>query len=98
MLQPAFEACDSDDVTEVMDLADEGRSVLIDTRSEHGATLPVRCLFQELGTSAGLVSRVSTTNALMGSQEAQEGSFTYTWSYHPDTGLSMVVTEQSQPD
>lgn len=96
-LPGAFDACDADDVTDVISLADAGRTVLVETRTEYGATQPVNCLFSLLGVSAALTSEVEATTSVMGRQQATEGNLTYSWSYHPDTGLKMVITENMTP-
>jgi len=93
LLPAAFETCDADDVTKVIALVDEGHTVIVDTRSEYGAVQPVECLFAMLGTSSAVQAQVGSTTSMMGSREAVEGVFTYRWSYHPDTGLNMVITE-----
>lgn len=93
-LPDAFAACDADDVTEVISLADGGRTVLVETRTEYGATQPVNCLFSLLGTSAAVTAQVDATTSLMGLQEATEGTLSYKWSYHPDSGLNMIITEE----
>ncbi|MEP7740124.1 hypothetical protein ABKW28_20955 [Nocardioides sp. 31GB23] len=93
-LPEAFAACDADDVTEVISMADAGRTVLVETRTEYGATQPVNCLFSLLGTSAAVTAQVDATTSLMGLQEVTEATLTYKWSYHPDSGLNMIITEE----
>lgn len=93
LLPLAFDRCDADDVTEVITLADEGHTVIADTGSELGDFYPIECLFAELKTSSALTSQMSSTTAMMGVQEASEGALTYKWSYHPDNGLNLIITE-----
>lgn len=95
-LVAGFDTCDADDVTEVVSLADGGSTILIDTRTEYGATQPVNCLFAVLGTSAAITSQVSATTSMMGVQEADEDGLSYKWSYHPDNGLNLIITDVSR--
>lgn len=53
----------------------------------------ITCALDELGTSDAIWSRMKQTRAMDGMQEQSGGGYTYVWSYHPDNGLDIIITE-----
>ncbi len=92
-LQDAFEACENRDTGNSLSLADEGATIVIDTRSEYGSTAGLNCVLQRLETPRSIEAQVGRTTAMMGVQDAQDDGFDYSWSYHPDNGVNMVITD-----
>lgn len=51
----------------------------------------VYCVLDELGAPASLESKIGTTRALDGRQEDEWDALAVEWSYHPDSGLNLLV-------
>jgi ribosomal protein S6E (S10) len=79
------------------DIGDEGKSLLLDTQGSDDATglnmTQLDCILIRLETPDSTRSLIDSTRALDGRQEAEWDSFSATWSYHPDSGLNMVIVE-----
>ncbi len=73
-----------------MTLQDEGHSVSFDTAEDNNVK-GVACVFRRLDTPDRIVDGMDATTAMMGRQKATQGDLTYEWSYHPDSGLQLVV-------
>jgi hypothetical protein len=59
----------------------------------------VSCILQSLDTPQSVISQLDATSALDGMQtgtwQDQAGdSFSAKWTYHPDNGLDLIITEQ----
>lgn len=92
VLRQAFDHCGAQNFT--VRIGDGGHSILIDTEDGTVSLDGAECVFNELGTSDATRSQVHATTAMMGSQEVAEGDLTYRWSYHPDNGLNMTITDR----
>ena len=93
-LEDADEAADSPYV----DLEDDGASLFIDSEGEDaiGASIDDAVLaLMALDVPDSVLNRMENTRALDGTQEATWGDFTAIWTYHPDDGLDIVITEQA---
>lgn len=75
-------------------VSDGGETVVVDT-GKYGNVYGVACIMSKLGTPQSVIARVDSTTSMMGSQHAEVDGITYDWSYHPDNGLNMVITEVS---
>lgn len=53
----------------------------------------IECITSELGMSQAEWSRVMSTRALDGMVDAQWEGYEASWTYHPDSGLRMVVSQ-----
>jgi len=89
-LEAAYDTCDASGQTEGVTLADNGDSIIIDTSYNIDG---VTCVLNELDAPDYVLSQVESTNSLMGRQSADWGDLTASWSYHPDNGLQMTITE-----
>ena len=94
-LQVAYGECLGAKGWKTLTLGDEGRSLIIDTGSEYGPIEGLACVLSELGTSQAIVAQMESTTAMMGVQEADDNSLHYQFSYHPDNGVNMVITDES---
>lgn len=96
-LLAAVDACGVDSDPS-FDLGDEGYTLSIDGKGEddsRGADLTdIACVLNALNVSDAVVGRIDNTRALDGTLEGDWDGFTATWSYHPDSGLSMVIEEE----
>ncbi len=92
-LERAYERCTYDrKAARTLDLGDEGNTIVIDTHSEYGTIDGVACVLTELNTPKSVIAAVDSTTAMMGVQDADVDGLTYSWSYHPDNGLNMIIT------
>lgn len=78
-------------------VGDNGRSIVLDTQGDEestGDTIDVvGCVLGNLGISDSLVARIQATRALDGAQSGEWDGFTATWSYHPDSGMTIIVEQ-----
>jgi hypothetical protein len=78
------------------DLADEGHTLIIETSGEHDfkGFMAYDCITRELDTSKRVTSSIETTTSMMGRQSSSDGVLTYEYTYHPDNGLYVLITDQ----
>lgn len=95
-LSPVSAALDSCDV-DLSDLGvlvmDGGASVELNANYSLGDVSPsnVECVLAELGSPDSVYARMGRTRALDGTQTAEWGSYSASWTYHPDNGLNVIV-------
>lgn len=53
----------------------------------------IGCVLDALDTPASATSRMESTRALDGMREFSWDEFTASWTYHPDHGLDIILTE-----
>src|SRR4051794_32768769 len=91
-LTAAYQHCRSKDDDSTVSLGDGGDSILIDTESEYGSVAGLECILDTLKTPQSVTAEIGRTTAMMGVQDADTGGLHYSWSYHPDNGVNMVIT------
>lgn len=76
-------------------LEDQGHTLVIDTENDfdYQGSEAAWCVIDFIHPSKALSSQIEHTNSLMGQQDETEGNFRYRWSYHPDNGLDMTITD-----
>jgi hypothetical protein len=84
---------DADTFDDVFQVGDGGKTLVIDTEGNASAGLPLVCIFEELKTPLAIRSDVENTTALQGQKTADQDGLKYSWSYHPDNGMDMIITE-----
>jgi len=82
-----------------MVLGDDGHTLTIEssTSGDGYALLTVvagMCILEVADAPDSVSSQVEQTTALMGRQDAEWDAIEMTYSYHPDNGLSAVLTEK----
>lgn len=93
-LQQAYEACRrGSDPDKTLSVGDQGRTLIIDTGSKAGSILGLACVMREIGTPRSIEAALESTTAMQGVQNAEDDGLTYSWSYHPDNGVNMVIEE-----
>lgn len=79
-------------------LADGDKTLVVNTAGEEdGSGLNVSqaaCILEELKAPASVLEQMDSTRALDGRQQATWGDFTASWTYHPDDGLDLILTEK----
>ncbi|MCW4457667.1 hypothetical protein [Microbacterium sp. MPKO10] len=91
--ESALEACNLDDSPHAT-IGDDGASLELQTFGDEASGIgpeEFMCVTDELDISDAVLSRIETTRALDGRQEASWGDFTASWTYHPDNGLNMLI-------
>jgi hypothetical protein len=91
-LEGAYSQCQPQDEDDTLELADNGATIIVDTGSEYGSTAGMDCVLDELGTPQSILAQLGNTTAMMGTQQADHDGVHYSWSYHPDNGVNMVIT------
>lgn len=107
-LQEAYDSCYDDQIKwanargdrlgdgQVLELADEGHTIIATTVSEDSPKIYLKalaCVMVALDVPTSVTTRMDSTTSLMGAQTGDDGSLHYQWSYHPDNGLQVVITE-----
>lgn len=99
----AFEACDLDRrPASVVALEDEGRTLLMDGKGEEDTVGALwedfECVFDALGAPQSVVAKVTATRALDGRQNESWEGVAASWSYHPNSGLDLILEAPSASD
>lgn len=55
------------------------------------------CFLGKLGAPESLEEKISRTRALDGTREDSWSEFSATWTYHPDSGLNLLVERDGDP-
>ena len=92
-LEAVYETCRRQDVGSTLSLEDEGATIVIDTGSEYGDASGYLCVLERLDVPSSITAQMDRTTALMGVQDAEDEGIEYSWSYHPDNGVNMVITD-----
>lgn len=96
-IERATAACDVESDPWIT-VGDEGRSLSMQSEgaeSSGAAIEDLACVLIELETPDSVISRLDSTRALDGRQEAEWGDLTASWGYHPDNGLDIVIEAAS---
>jgi hypothetical protein len=94
---PAFvaarESCDPASLGTIV--ADGNKTLLVNGKGGEDATgVPVEteaCILQKLGASSAVTAHMESTRALDGRQTDTWGDYKAAWTYHPDSGLDIVI-------
>jgi hypothetical protein len=92
-LESAKQACAPDSAYAV--IGDGGDSLVLRSEGRRASGLSaaeLRCFMAELEVTDAIMNELGTTRALDGRQGADWDGYHATWTYHPDSGLAMVVT------
>jgi len=80
-------------------VGDDGRTLLVDHKGEDdtdGLSMDqLVCALTALEVTDALVAQMGATRAMDGVQTGSWGRYTAVWSYHPDSGLDIVIEEAS---
>lgn len=89
-LQAARDECGSRGVT----VYDGGATLVVESNASATSIKRLACLLNSLDTPMSVIARLDSTRALDGVQTGSWDGYTATWSYHPDSGLDLIVEEQ----
>lgn len=79
-------------------LSDGDRTLVVDTEGEESgsgvATFEdLGCILGQVSTPDSVIARMEATRALDGMQSGSWDGFEASWTYHPDDGLDLIITE-----
>lgn len=94
---PAFvaarDSCDPASLGTIV--ADGNKTLLVNGKGGEEATgVPVEteaCILQKLGATSAVTAHMDSTRALDGRQTDAWGDYKVAWTYHPDSGLDIVI-------
>lgn len=95
--ETAVKACDlRADTYQVMD---NGESIQFDAVSKfYGASYDqAMCALKKIGAPESLSIKIAQTRALDGTMSSEWNEFEATWTYHPDSGLNLLVERVGEP-
>lgn len=77
-------------------LADDGATLVLDTQGEDDSTgmdyLDLYCVAGALDMPASVMTQIEQTRAMDGRVSGSWDGLSASWSYHPDSGLDLMVT------
>ena len=79
---------------------DGGRTLIVDSHGEDdptgvGATIDeLVCVLAGLDVTDAVIAHMENTRAMDGHQSAEWGDYTASWTYHPDSGLDLIIEER----
>lgn len=78
-------------------LGDNGRTVTLQgqpAKNERGLKgQDIKCVLNKTSIPDSVVAQMNSTRALDGMQKASWETFAATWTYHPDNGVKVILTE-----
>jgi hypothetical protein len=92
-LAAAYDACTQRDSGDTLSLEDDDTTIVIDTRSKYGDPAGYLCVLDQLDVPSSITAQMDRTTALMGVQDATQDGLDFSWSYHPDNGVNMVIID-----
>ena len=94
-LQTAYENCNGPS-TFGLSIDEDGKGMFLDMQGEEdilGADYSdISCILSELDVPDSVLSQMSNTTALMGTQTATWDNISANWTYHPDRGLDIGLS------
>lgn len=78
-------------------IGDDGHSLILDGEGTDSDGLPVRDLalvLTGINTPDSIIAQMENTTAMHGRQTATWDKYTASWTYHPDNGLDIIVTDR----
>lgn len=98
VMQRAMDKCDLISVSPGLSLGDEKHTLILDGKGEEDSdgmsTETELCVLKALNITDAALNEIETTRALDGRQEASWGKVDASWTYHPDNGLDITLTEK----
>ena len=92
-LTEAVSSCGVGDTIGI-ELGDEGQSLTMDSEGKetYGADFAdITCVLEAIGVPDSVSSRMNATRSLDGRLTAEWDEFAASWSYHPDSGMNVVI-------
>jgi hypothetical protein len=84
--------------SDAVEVGDGGKTLTIDGKGKKDfsglETTQVVCILKALKVSDAVISQMDSTRALDGRQSAEWEGYSASWTYHPDAGLDVIVTQK----
>jgi len=101
ILPAAHEHCEEEISRYAGTLHDDGRSLSVrgygqddEVGLQNASIASTLCVLDALDAPSSVLSRMETTRALDGTQDATADGMVYRWSYHPNSGMNFMVELQ----
>lgn len=95
----AAETCGTSNTAGVS-VGDKGASITIDTKGEDdksGAAFDdASCILTELNVPDHVISQMDDTSSMDGRQAASWDGVSASWTYHPDSGMKLILTQAKE--
>lgn len=91
----ALESCDISDMSNYIEVADNGATLLMTTEGTESLGAPIEevsCVLFALDVPSSIINRFDTTRALDGTQSGTWDEYEATWNYHPNSGSNITIT------
>jgi hypothetical protein len=76
------------------EVEDDGSTLLLDAQAYGETTFEdLDCVLEGLDAPQSVVAEVESTRALDGRQSSKWDGFAATYTFHPDSGMNMVITK-----
>lgn len=86
--------------TSGISVGDKGTSITIDTKGEddsNGASFDdAACILTGLEVPDAVISQIDSTRSLDGRQSASWEGVDASWTYHPDSGMKLILTQATE--
>lgn len=84
-------------------IQDEGATILLDGEGNSDApntkgkvsVKRIACVLDALETPAAVTAQIEQTRAMDGRQTAEADGVSYSWTYHPDDGLDLILADST---
>jgi len=86
-------AVEADNITLVLDMAVTLYDGSLNYDTGDVTFEEITCVLGELNAPTSVTARMDSTRALDGMQDAEWGKFAASWTYHPDAGLDVIITQ-----
>lgn len=84
-------------------VGDGGTTLVLDGRGEDDSSTSdaleiedLACALNAINTPDHIITLMDQTRALDGRQAQEHDGYTYSWTYHPDSGMDIVITDAWQ--
>lgn len=79
-------------------LNDDGQSLVVEGKGvneivsvQQASVASTMCVLEHTDAPDSVWSRIQSTSALNGQQEATHDGLTYRWTFHPDNGIDLII-------
>jgi len=91
----AVTACDLGDVSFAAQLRDDDQTLILDHKGAEDLIgldiTDLACILNELEIPSSVIAKMDSTRALDGRQAAEWDGIEASWSYHPDSGMDVIL-------
>ncbi|WP_020076065.1 hypothetical protein [Cryocola sp. 340MFSha3.1] len=98
VMQKAMDKCDLISVSPGLSLGDGKHTLILDGKGKEdsdGMSAETElCILKALNVTDAILNEIETTRALDGRQEGTWDGVDASWTYHPDNGLDLTLTEK----